>query len=239
VSENPSNPWADSSEDGYYVSITDMLVGLLFLFIILLMYFALQLKLATQDLVTAEESRTELLQKVAGYMQEHNVRAEADLTAGVLRLPDQILFDKGRDAPKAEGVTALQVLADGLVENLPCYAFQKVSSPPADCTSNHHLEAIFIEGHTDSDPITPNARLRDNWDLSAARAANTFRILTGYRPGLMDFLSEPASEPGALPIFSVAGYADQRPVAEGDSEAAKNRNRRIDVRFVMAGPEIE
>lgn len=239
MSEERTNPWADSSEDGYYVSITDMLVGLLFLFIILLMYFALQLKVATQDLVTADEARDELLRKVEAYMVANNVRAEADLNAGVLRLPDQILFDKGRDAPKAEGVAALQVLADGLMTHLPCYSYRANTPQPADCGTVHHLEAIFVEGHTDSDPITPSARLRDNWDLSAARASNTFRILTGYRPDLMGFLSDTAGAPGALPIFSVAGYADQRPVASGDTEEAKNQNRRIDVRFVMASPKAE
>jgi chemotaxis protein MotB len=229
--------WPDSNEDGYYVSITDMLIGLLFLFIILLMYFALQLRHTNEDLVTSDQTRGELLQKVATYLRDHDVQAEVDLAAGVLRLPDQILFEKGRDAPKSEGIKALQVLSEALVINLPCYSYSAEPRPQACRETPHHVEAIFIEGHTDSDPIAPNGRLRDNWDLSSARASNTYRILTASRPALSGFLSSEPERPGALPIFSVAGYADQRPVATGNDEATKTRNRRIDVRFVMAGPE--
>jgi chemotaxis protein MotB len=232
--------WQDEKRENYYVSITDMLIGLLFLFIILLMYFALQLRETTEDLTTAEDTRSRLLQQVAGYLHDRNVRAEVDLDAGVLRLPDEILFEKGRDTPKSAGAAALKVLADALETHLPCYSFRAAVPRPATCTKDpHHVEAIFIEGHTDSDPINANARIRDNWDLSAVRASNTFRILTEYRPQLASFLSEPVTAQNSRPLMSIAGYADQRPVDRGPGEEAKARNRRIDVRFVMAGPEAD
>ena len=238
--EDPAGTWKEERREGYYASITDMLIGLLFLFIIMLMYFALQLRAATEDLVTADQTRDQMLRRVASYLREHNVPAEVDFKAGVLRLPDQILFEKGRDAPKPAGEAALRVLADALSFNLPCYAFQRHANQPATCTATpHHVEAIFIEGHTDSDPLAGNARLRDNWDLSSARATNTYRLLTTFRPTLADFLSEKEQDPLARPVFSVSGYADQRPVAVGNDEAAKAKNRRIDVRFVMANPEIK
>lgn len=230
--------WREDRRESYYVSITDMMIGLLFLFIIMLMYFALQLRTATQDLVTSEDTRNDLLLKVATYMREHNVRADVDFGAGVLRLPDEILFEKGRDVPKVQGEAALRVLADALSFNLVCYAHQ-ATPQPAECSSvRHHLEAIFIEGHTDSDPITPSARLRDNWDLSASRASNTFRLLTSYQPGIANFLNAPVNVITSRPLMSVAGYADQRPVNRGIDEAAKSQNRRIDIRFVMASPDI-
>ena len=228
--------WQEEKRENYYVSITDMLIGLLFLFIIMLMYFALQLSATTQNLVTSDQTRSELLNKVAAYLRERDVDAEVDLSAGVLRLPDQILFNKGRDEPKAEGVAALKILADALAISLPCYSFEAAPRPPSCGEQPHHVEAIFIEGHTDSDAITPNGRLRDNWDLSAARASNTYRILTSARSNLVGFLSDEPSTGKARQVFSVAGYADQRPVAQGSDEAAKEKNRRIDLRFVMAGP---
>lgn len=223
-------------EDSYYVSITDMLIGLLFLFIILLMYFALQLRTTTQELITADQTRAELLEKVALYLRERNVPADVDLSAGVLRLPNETLFEKGRDEPKTQGVVALGVLAEAMAVHLPCYSFQMSPRPAACAPQRHHIEAIFVEGHTDSDPISGNVRLRDNWDLSAARAANTYRLLIKTQPILMTFLSDEGSSGRARQVFSVAGYADQRPIAPGAGEAAKEKNRRIDVRFVMAGP---
>lgn len=230
--------WKEERRESYYVSITDMLIGLLFLFILMLMYFALQLRVATQDLVTAEDSRDELLEKVTTYMREHAVRAEADFSAGVLRLPDEILFEKGRDAPKADGEAALQVLADALALHLPCYAFGQAERPESCANSRHNLEAIFIEGHTDSDPIAPSVRIRDNWDLSAARASTTFRLLTRYQPKLLTFTNRPPGEVSSEQLLSVAGYADGRPVDRGTGELAKSRNRRIDIRFIMAAPRI-
>ena len=236
-SDEPDH-WQEERRESYYVSITDMLIGLLFLFIIMLMYFALQLRMATQDLVTAEDTRNELLEKIAMYMREQGVRAEVDLNAGVLRLPDEILFEKGRDAPKAEGEAALRVLANALSENLPCYTYQ-ATPRPAECGDlRHPVEAIFIEGHTDSDPITPSARIRDNWDLSASRAANTFRMLNTFQPVLSDFQNAPLADPTSRPLLSVAGYADKRPVDRGTDEAAMSRNRRIDLRFVMVAPKV-
>lgn len=228
----------ETDEDSYYVSITDMMIGLLFLFILMLMYFALQLRTTTEQLVTADETRNNLLRLVATYLSDHGVASDIDFRAGVLRLPDQTLFDKGRDTPKPEGEHALKVLGDALKTYLPCYTFANTPPPNISCTrEEHNLEAIFIEGHTDNDPLTPSPRIRDNWDLSAARAANTFRMLAEFQPVLLTFLSQPPNDPGAQPIFSIAGYSDQRPVAMGNSEETKRQNRRIDIRFVMSSPQ--
>ncbi len=233
-----SDAWGEERRDGYYSSITDMMIGLLFLFIIMLMYFALQLRTTTEQLITAEQTRNELLEKVATYLRERDVHADIDVSAGVLRLPDQILFEKGRDQPKPQGLAALNVLANGLAIHLPCYSFRARVPRPVYCAGRpHHVEAIFIEGHTDSDPIKPNARLRDNWDLSVARASNTYRIVSAARPDLSEFMSSGPNGRAPRQIFSVAGYADQRPVAPGSDETAMERNRRIDVRIIMAGPE--
>jgi hypothetical protein len=125
-----------------------------------------------------------------------------------------------------------------LALHLPCDSFRAAPRRPDNCAATlHHLDANFIEGHTDSDPITPSARLRDNWDLSAARASTTYRILTAARPDLSGFLSNEPGSGQARQIFSVAGFADQRPVAAGNDEPSKEKNRRNDMRFVMAGPD--
>lgn len=239
MSAEPTSPWQESSEESYYVSITDMLIGLLFLFIIMLMYFALQLRMVTQELVTSEDTRNQLLLKVASYMSEHDVTAEVDLAAGVLRLPDEVLFEKSRDTPKQEGEATLRILAEALSAHLPCYSYQSTPRPATCGIVLHNVETIFIEGHTDSDPINPSGRIRDNWDLSASRASTAFRMLSGYQPELTGYLTAPPSDEKARPIMSVAGYADQRPIDRRDTEAAKSRNRRIDLRFVMASPTLE
>jgi len=74
---------------------------------------------------------------------------------------------------------------------------------------------IRVEGHTDDTPVI-TARYRDNWDLSASRAA----CVTSY-------IERAHRIPGTL--LSAAGYGDSRPVASNDSAAGRELNRRIDL----------
>ncbi len=74
---------------------------------------------------------------------------------------------------------------------------------------------VRLEGHTDSVPIS-TARFRSNWELSAARAI-----------AIMDLLSKRFDLPRER--LSIAGYADNAPVASNDSEDGRARNRRVDV----------
>jgi chemotaxis protein MotB len=73
---------------------------------------------------------------------------------------------------------------------------------------------VTVEGHTDSTPIS-TARFPSNWELSTARATAVLRYLTA------------AGMPTAQ--LSAAGYADQRPIAEGDGIEARQANRRVEL----------
>lgn len=76
---------------------------------------------------------------------------------------------------------------------------------------------IRVEGHTDN---VPPKRVKDrypsNWELSAARAAAVLRSL----------LASGAAEPGRC---SLAGHADQKPVAGNGSEEGRRKNRRVEI----------
>lgn len=71
-----------------------------------------------------------------------------------------------------------------------------------------------IEGHTDSGN-TPSEQWASNWELSAARAINVLHSLT-------DFGAQENK-------FSVAGYADTRPVYSNDTAEGRAYNRRVDI----------
>ena len=75
---------------------------------------------------------------------------------------------------------------------------------------------IRVDGHTDSQPLSGQGRYRDNWELSQARALAVVRYM-------VDDLGFPANR--LLP----AGFADTRPVAEGDTPEARAQNRRIEL----------
>jgi chemotaxis protein MotB len=74
---------------------------------------------------------------------------------------------------------------------------------------------ISVEGHTDAIPIV-SGLFPSNWELSAQRAVNVVKFLTG--------------ECGIAPaICSAAGYADSRPVATNETPEGRSLNRRVNI----------
>ena len=234
------------SDDSYLASLSDLIIGVLFVFIILLMAFALNYKAAQTDaddrekdlkeqnerLSDAQKDRKALLEHIKQTLKAQGIPVEIDAENGILRLPEALLFDSGRAEFRAGGAAALKVVASNLATILPCYSSNSMSG--AECQQRNprkrQLEAIFIEGHTDNIPIN-NASFRDNWDLSVARAKRTYLELTKETQSLETMLNERKE-----PLLSFSAYAERRPVATSDSDEARRKNRRIDLRFIMAIP---
>ena len=74
---------------------------------------------------------------------------------------------------------------------------------------------VTIEGHSDSDQISPSFAFPDNNALSKARAQK-----------VADILSSVLSNPGRI---SVEGYGDSRPIASNDTAEGKALNRRVEI----------
>ncbi len=73
--------------DSYYVSMTDMMIGVVFIFIIMLAYFALQFRTTTAALTGAKDAQTTALLHVATALQPKTINAEVDEKAHVLCVP--------------------------------------------------------------------------------------------------------------------------------------------------------
>lgn len=71
---------------------------------------------------------------------------------------------------------------------------------------------IQVEGFTDNNPIS-TPRFPSNWELSAARAASVVHLLDRY-----------GIEPNRM---SAIGYGEYKPVADNDTEAGRQKNRRV------------
>ena len=85
-----------------------------------------------------------------------------------------------------------------------------------------------IEGHTDSTPVPVvlddngnNIGFPSNWELSAARAANVLHYLS-------DFGVDERK-------FSIAGYADTRPMFSNETKEGQAYNRRVDIIILDEG----
>jgi chemotaxis protein MotB len=73
---------------------------------------------------------------------------------------------------------------------------------------------VVVEGHTDSQPIS-GSQYPSNWELSGARAGAVVR----------DFQAE-----GVLARrMSVAGYANQEPIATNSTPDGRSKNRRVEI----------
>jgi chemotaxis protein MotB len=225
-----------ADEENYFVSMTDLMVGLVFIFIILLMYFALQFQEETKKLTESDETRSEILEQLQETLKARGVEVIIDRDNGVLRLPDSILFDSGQSQIKVEGREKVSSLADALRDVLPCYS-QGLKRDSGCPESSHLIESVYVEGHTDSDRYGGSGALRDNWDLSVVRATNTFRALLEFEPELIDLCAPKHGR--CEPILSVSGYGEMRPVpnSRGTEEERKRQNRRIDLRLIMMAPD--
>lgn len=222
----------------YFISYTDLLVGLLFLFIILLMTFALSFGNARKELEDRlrgiehrDAIRAELLDRIKQDLIDAGVRdVQVDPDRGILRFGAAVLFDPGKADLKDEARNTLDVLARVLARELPCYGSQHHRGCPQG--SEPILEAVYIEGHTDSQHIN-NAQFRTNWHLSSERAYETYRRLVTTEPALEAVLNSSRSR-----LLSASAYADQRPVISREEEHWPE-NRRIDIRFLLAPPTRE
>lgn len=232
-----------AEEGSYLASVSDLMSGLLYVFILAVAIFTLDLLTAEESVLQveaekreeirqlrgADEARVELLRRLKEALQVRGLSVEIDMEHGVLRLPEEILFRSGRDQFNPGGEERLEALAKELEALLPCYS---VGSACPDRTFEASLEAVVVEGHTDDQPLRAGAGFRDNWELSAARSIRTFSVLMGHRPTLQAFVNQKDE-----PLFGIAGYADSRRVDPGTTAEARERNRRIDLRFIMGVPQ--
>ncbi len=224
---------SEEEEESYFVSMADMMVGLLFIFVILVLYFALQFRQTTSTLTGAAEARAELLKTLERDLKARGLRVSIDTRTGVLRLPDDVLFQTGEYELSNRGRGAVRIVADELARVLPCYADVEpggLRCPPERKRSAQRIDSIFIEGHTDKNPLTGGGPVASNLDLSALRATRTFKAMMDSRSDLRSLVS--VDEGTRVPIFGVSGYGESRPSSADDSH-----NRRIDLRFLMVTPQ--
>ena len=229
-------------DENYFISMTDMMVGMVFLFIIALMFFAMRFNDVSvheteviNTLLDANSTRAQLLQSLKVVMLDKGFVVELDQDNGILHLPENIMFDKGGYYLNTQGRKAVVTLGRALSELLPCFA--ALPAPPGGAMPRleacprtpHKIEAVFVEGHTDADG-DDNA----NWDLSIRRSLNTYQFMTEANPELAR-LHNHADQP----FFSVSGYGKQRPLRPNDSDDNKRKNRRVDIRLVMAAPRAD
>ena len=200
-----------------------------------------ELRVAREDrlstyLSAADDRRSLILREIREIMADVGVDVEIVEEQGIVRLPNDLLFDPGRSTIDDDGraFTAVSQLADALRRVLPCYTLGPRSRPERLCNpSAAFVETVFVEGHTDDSPVRGEIEpgIDSNLRLSARRASNIFQRMLQLDRDLIEFASVDRE-----PVLNVAAYGETRPVA-GREE--RSRNRRIDLRFLMYTPRSD
>ncbi len=239
--------------ENYFVAMADMMVGVLFIFILMLTGFALDFRRTTDAQQTALKAvqeaagkldplqsgveariaqldravgdRGRLLQNIQSQLEADGMSVQIDEASGVLRLDeDAVRFAPNRadllDRNRNNVAKIARILERVLPKFAACRGSESVACQPPDHAA---LDTLFIEGHTDA-----TGRDDENWELSAVRAVNTYRELIAVAPSLRLLRNSRKEE-----VISVSGYSSTRPIDVRASRDAFDRNRRIDLRFVM------
>jgi len=225
--EGESQPETDG---GYLASASDLMIGLLFVFIILVVVLALEQQrqaIAAKEAIARKigDPRGDVTSSIGRKIRDQVKTVVVNPATGVLTLPEETLFGSGSAILSPDGVIELDKVARILDEVLPCY----VAKPQNKCSDNpggHEIDTIFVEGHTDSRPL--NRAGYDNTNLSFDRARAVYRLLIDRSDETKLFQLRNSNK---QPLFSMSGYADTRLVA--DTEGTDSKNRRVDLRIVL------
>lgn len=116
----------------------------------------------------------------------------------------EVLFGSGSGEINEAGRTEMAKLAEAIIQ-LEREIPEEISW------------VLRVDGHTDDIPLSGTGRIRDNWELSSARATSVVK-----------FLIDQGVPPNRL---VAAGFGEFQPLDPTDSDEARARNRRIELKL--------
>jgi chemotaxis protein MotB len=204
----------EEQQDYYWPSFTDMMamIVLVILFIAIIAfiqaiytaYDQAEIKQELQQTTNIKKQISDLIEK----RLEENVGKD-QVTRGpnnTISIEGDVLFPTGSAEIGVEGKQVLASLSDGILAILE------------DPELSQYLYIILIEGHTDSVPY-------DNWSLSTERAVAVVKNLLDANPKL-------ATKEYAR-YLAATGYSEFKPIVEGQSPEANQKNRRISFQIIL------
>ena len=220
-----------SDDNPYWMSFSDIMAGLLIVFILACAILLLQLiemkdkvKINIAEMHIANQIRRDMLKEIEAKLKKQGIIVEVSDNHTIIRIPDQQLYFKTNsyeilDAHRDTVLNIGRILYEAISQD------QRLKV----------LDTIFIEGHTDSRPA--NRFKMGNWGLSAFRAISIWNFWT-ENTDYGQFLKELRNRENK-PLFSVSGYADSRRLIDlEETEDQRRSNRRIDIRFTTRQPNV-
>lgn len=257
----------EQGEMNYLISTSDLMAGLLFVFIIALAIQIISFNEEEERTVQAKEearqahskavkaerkaedlqnrlagndvARRDLLHRMQSKLAKEGLYVKVDPSNGVLRLPEEsITFDTGKATLEERYISRLQTLRTALSDELKC--FHSKSAALTEC------EKINPYSHT-LDAVfieghTDNQPFGGDTTGKRNRTLSTERANTVYTILLDDnSVLREFLNPNGQNLFSLSGYGAERPVPGHFHQKPTNDpvNRRIELRFLMSTPSLE
>ena len=141
-------------------------------------------------------AKAELEEKLKTRIAEGSLEVGINDRGLVVTVLNKVLFDPGKAELKSSSQDVLDHVA-GVLKNKMGNAM------------------IYVDGHTDSDPIKKST-WRSNWELSSARALEVVHY----------FVEKKGLNPKRI---AATGYGEHRPLVSNNTREGKMKNRRVEI----------
>lgn len=202
-------------ENVFWVTMSDMLLGLMMVFMIL---FVLAMTGFTQQKVQQQKTQSDVAKELIKNMKAKNINTEIDKLTGQVKISDLELF----------GINSYELSPKGkqyLDKFIPVYVNTIFSNPKL----YGKIANVVIEGHTDSQSYksvsSPAEQFTKNMDLSIKRAnaVEDYIFRTSYDKKYTDKLTK---------TLTVQGKSYNEPILVNGKEDY-NKSRRVELKLIV------
>lgn len=211
----------DVQENVFWITMTDLLLGLAVIFIVL---FVLAMTGFTQAKLQEQQLKSEVAKDLAQELKAKNINAQIDLSTGTVKLSDLQLFELGSHQLSEDGKVFLNKF-------IPIYLNAVYSNPKiVDKVVN-----IVIQGHTDSQSFagvsSKDLQFVKNMELSTQRANEVAKYIfcTPYNKAYSTKLHK---------MLIVEGKSFSQPVMINGKEDF-NKSRRVELQLVVKNSNLQ
>lgn len=208
-------------ENVFWITMTDLLLGLAVIFIVL---FVLAMTGFTQAKLQEQHLKSEVAKDLAQELNSKNIYAQVDLSSGIVKLSDLQLFELGSYQLSNDGKAFLNKF-------IPIYLNAVYSNPKiADKVVN-----IVIQGHTDSQSFagvsSKDLQFIKNMELSTQRANEVAKYMfyTHYNKAYSAKLHK---------MLVVEGKSFSQPVLVNGKEDY-DKSRRVELQLVVKNSNLQ
>ena len=158
----------DDAGNIFWVTMTDLMTGLVLVFIVMFAYAFLQSHMQQYEKETAQANASKALQET---LKTENIEATVDPVSGVVKISDLELFDVNSYNLSDKGKAYLSKFAPAYLNSLFTNEYL-----------NKNIDKIVIQGHTDSQTFkgkfSDDEQYMKNMDLSLKRAYEVANYMT-------------------------------------------------------------